>query len=73
MEQFTIKSYSKAELALLYFPDANSTHVAVNRLMNWIKRCPLLWDGMLRQGYKKTAKWFSPREVRMIIEYLGEP
>jgi hypothetical protein len=73
MEQFTIKSYSKAELALLYFPDANSTHVAVNRLMSWIKHCTPLWEDLQRQGYRKTTKWFSPREVRLIVEHIGEP
>lgn len=24
-------------------------------------------------GYCKTAKWFTSREVRLIVDYLGEP
>ena len=35
---FKIKSYSKAELAMLYFPDSDQ-HVAVNHLMRWIYGC----------------------------------
>ena len=73
MSLFLVKAYSKAELAMLYFPESNSTHVAVNRLMSWIKRCTPLWKELQRQGYRKTTNWFSPREVRMIIDYLGEP
>ena len=24
-------------------------------------------------GYRKTAKWFTSRKVRLIVDYLGEP
>ena len=24
-------------------------------------------------GYRKTAKWFTSREARLIVDYLGEP
>ena len=24
-------------------------------------------------GYRKTAKWFTSREVRLIVDYLSEP
>ena len=24
-------------------------------------------------GYRKTAKWLTSREVRLIVDYLGEP
>ena len=24
-------------------------------------------------GYRKTAKWFTSREVRLIVNHLGEP
>ncbi|WP_297153271.1 DUF4248 domain-containing protein [uncultured Prevotella sp.] len=47
--------------------------VAVNRLMSWIRRCKPLHDALLDQGYRKTTKWLSPREVKLITEYLGEP
>ena len=69
---FTIQPYTKKELALLYFPTA-TPHVAVNRLMSWISRCKPLHDALVDQGYRKTTKWLSPHEVKLITEYLGEP
>lgn len=73
MEYFKIRSYTKKELALCYFPSAVSPHTAVNHLMSWINRCTPLREALEGQGYRKTSKWFSPREVRLIIEYLGDP
>ena len=70
---FKVKMYTKKELALCYFPSAVSPHTAVNHLMSWINRCTPLREALEGQGYRKTSKWFSPREVRLIIEYLGEP
>lgn len=72
MNKFEIQAYTKKELALLYFPSAEP-HVAVNRLMSWVKRCKPLHTALLVQGYRKTAKWLSPREVALVVEHLGEP
>ena len=72
MNDFTIRSYTKKELALTYFP-ASDPHVAVNRLMSWINRCKPLHEALLDQGYQKTSKWLSPREVAIVVEHLGEP
>ncbi len=73
MDDFAIRSYTKKELALCYFPTSENPHSAVNHLMSWINRCIPLREALEAQGYKKSAKWFSPREVRMIIDHLGEP
>ena len=72
MTTFPIQPYTKKELALLYFPSA-TPHVAVNHLMSWIRRCKPIHDALVDQGYRKTTKWLSPREVKLITEYLGEP
>ena len=68
----TIRAFTKKELALMYFPESNP-RTAVNHLMAWIRRCTPLWDELLAMGYHVTAKSFTPREVRAIMEYLGEP
>jgi len=73
MKEFKVKAYGKSELALQYFPDAASAHTAVNHLMSWIHRNPELTEGLVKLGYRKTAKFFTPKEVGMIVEYLGEP
>ena len=69
---FIIRAYTKKELALLYFPDS-SPHTAVNHLMAWIRRCTPLWAQLQAMGYYINSKAFTPREVRTIVEYLGEP
>ena len=51
---FKIKSYSKAELAMLYFPDSD-LHVAVNHLMRWVYNCKPLMDDLNKTGYRKQA------------------
>lgn len=73
MQEFNIRAYGKSELAMLYFQNANSAHTAVNHLMAWVKRNPELTDKLRGMGYQKTAKYFTAREVRIIVEYLGEP
>ncbi len=70
---FKLKAYGKSELAMLYFPEANSTHVAVNHFMSWVKRSTTLQQRLHDMGYSKSAKTLSPKEVALIVEYLGEP
>lgn len=73
MEQFYIRAYGKSELALLYFPTAATSHTAVNHLMAWINRCTALKEALRRTGYTKSAKFFTPREVALIVDYIGSP
>lgn len=73
MDNFKIRSYTKKELALKYFPTASTPHAAVNHLMAWIKRCTELYESLMEIGYQKNAKYFTPREVKLIVEHLGEP
>ena len=72
MESFKIRSYSKKELALLFFPDS-TPRVAVNHLMALIRRNDMLWDELQKTGYKITSKVFTPRQVQAIFEWLGAP
>jgi hypothetical protein len=72
MDTFVIRAYTKKELALCYFPNSNP-RTAVNHLMSWIIRCGPLWQQLQEMGYYPTSKAFTPRQVRAIIEQLGEP
>ena len=72
MDNFIIRTYTKKELALKYFPDS-SPRTAVNHLMAWIRRCTLLGEQLQATGYTTTSKTFTPRQVRAIVEQLGEP
>ena len=71
-KDFIIRSYTKKELALQYFPDS-MPRTAVNHLMSWIRRCRPLWTELQATGYTTTSKSFTPRQVRAIVEHLGEP
>ena len=67
-----IRSYSKQELAMLYFPDSDP-RIATNHLMRWINRCPPLLEALAKLHYRRSAKFFTTTQVTMIMEYLGEP
>ena len=70
---FPLRTYGKSELALLYFPTAQSAHTAVNHLMSWIRRYKGLLQALEAMGYRKSAKCFTPKEVAEIVRCLGEP
>ena len=72
MDDFVIRAYTKKELALCYFPNSNP-RTAVNHLMSWIQRCAPLREQLQQMGYFSTSKAFTPRQVRAIVEMLGEP
>ena len=69
---FHPRQYTKKELGLLYFPDS-LPRTAVNHLIAWIRRCTPLWAELQAMGYRPTSKSFTPRQVKAIAEYLGEP
>lgn len=72
-DDIKIRAYGKSELALLYFPTANSSHTAVNHLMAWVKKIPEVVEGLRKLGYRKSAKYFTSREVQLIVDFLGYP
>lgn len=67
-----IRSYTKQELGLLYFPDATPA-VASAHLMRWITRIPALMQKLHESGYGKTQKEFTPLQVSHILFFIGEP
>lgn len=66
------RTFYKQELAMLYFPDDNPK-VARDKLTRWINRCKPLSQAMAETFYRTTSKSYTPRQVLLIIEYLGEP
>ena len=67
MEPFTIRAYGKSELAMKYFPN-DSPETAMRKLRNWLSINP-----RLRKIEPKRAKNFTPKQVSLIVEELGEP
>jgi hypothetical protein len=68
-----IKSYGKSELALLYFPDAITAKGALSNLNSWIRGNQELREALRRCAMPQMSKFFTPKEVALIVEYLGEP
>lgn len=72
MNTFVIKNYTKAELAMMFFPDSQP-RTAVRHLMNWIKRNKAISKYLAENGHNPFSKFFTSREVGVIIDNLGEP
>lgn len=62
----------KSALAALYFPELAS-HQACNRLRRWIIRCTELHGKLREAGYRPEQRILTPRQVGLIVHYLGEP
>ncbi|MGN0874723.1 MAG: DUF4248 domain-containing protein [Akkermansia sp.] len=73
MTPFEIKSYDHTQLALLYRPHLSSKN-ALRTFKNWMARTPGLLEALIATGYKpKQQRTLTPRQVALIVEYLGEP
>lgn len=68
-----IRSYNKTELAMLYCPEAVTDRSALRTLYNWIKLNSDLRDELSATHYSKWSKTFTPKQVEIIVRYLGEP
>lgn len=63
---------TKGELATAYIPTAEP-HNARRTLARWIRRHPTLSQDLEQAGYRPSQHHITPRQVRLIIEALGEP
>ena len=76
MTQFLIPNYIKVkrrDLAKLYFPDSKP-RIAVKALLRWIDNCPDLVAALEALNVPFHHKQnLTTRQVRLIMEYLGEP
>ena len=71
-ESFQIRSYGKSELAQLYLP--NITPCAARRTFNsWIDLSPGLMDRLKAYGFTPSSHYYTPMQVRLIVDALGEP
>lgn len=60
------------ELSGMYFP-LSSTQSATTQLRRWIRMNKALMQQLEETGYTTQRKFLTPRQVRLIVEYLGEP
>ncbi len=69
---FTLRTYPKSELALLYAPQS-TPETAVKNLYRWIRICKPLCKELERMDYNPRRRSFMKREVEAIVRHLGEP
>ena len=72
-ETFRIRPYSKRELAKLYFPDTANLDSAVSNLRLWMRRNNEIMEKLHATGYRTHCKIFTPKQVRILVDILGEP
>ena len=65
-EVFLIRSYGKGELACLYIHNVKEFNI-------WIRKAPGLEQKLLETGMSRSARRYTPKQVRLIVEALGEP
>lgn len=60
----------RRELAVYYFPNITPT-AAVNRLRRWIISDPRLLRDLVRAGYQKRQRVFTPQVMRVFRRYFS--
>lgn len=69
---FQIRSYGKGELAKMYLPNILQQS-AVDRFNEWIETAPGLKERLLATGMKPRSRYYTPAQVRLIVEAFEEP
>ncbi|MCK9159703.1 MAG: DUF4248 domain-containing protein [Bacteroidaceae bacterium] len=71
-QPFIIRPYLKSELAGLYNPELSAVY-ALRKLRGWINHNDELREHFYTERESKKDVAFSKRQVRMLVEILGEP
>ena len=70
-EAFKCRVYGHTELAQLYLPNITPKS-AWRAFKKWLKKFPGLWARLEAMG-AWCRRVFTPAEVRLIVEAIGEP
>lgn len=71
-KEFVIRSYGYCELAMLYFPNSTKKSASA-QLGRWIRVNLNLKNQLTEMGLKPKKKILTPGQVKLIVEFLGEP
>ena len=72
MSPFQIRVYGRTELTQMYSPHT-TPQSAYNKLQRWIHRYPNLHDLLVKAGHRPHQREYTPMQVKLIVEALGEP
>ena len=64
--------YGFGELAELYYPDRDYDS-ALRLFRKELRETHGLWPALQAEGYKENSKVLTRAQVRVIVQYLGEP
>lgn len=67
------QGYAKANVAKAYFNDTMSKDSACHMLARWLRVNPTLRERLQEVGYNPRRHHFTPMELRIIFDVLGEP
>ena len=71
-KKFETRTFGFGELAQLYFPQV--TKASASRMFSqWIYNCPDLVSKLLELDWKKRAKYFTPKQVKVLIGHFDPP
>ena len=71
-ESFKVRAYGYGELAQLYFPQISKQSATI-QLRRWLRNNCRLLNELEKTGFKKFQKILTPKQVQIIILFLGEP
>jgi len=71
-KQFEIRTYGFNELAQLYFPHIAKSS-ASRMFSQWIYNSPRLVEKLNDADWKKRSKYFTPKQVKLLIGHFDEP
>jgi hypothetical protein len=71
-EKFPIREYTKLELAILYNPNMK-IESAQKKLTRWVKGCGSLMKELEAVDWHPLRRSYLPKEVELIVKYLGTP
>ena len=72
MERFSITSYLFGDLAQMYYPD-HPYDSALRLFRREIHETRGMWKAMQAVGYKDYTKVLTRKQVKTIVQFLGEP
>ena len=65
-------SKSIKELGGMYFPDIAAAS-ASRQIVRWMRYNGELWANLLAAGYRPGQRVLTPKQVGLVLAYLGEP
>ena len=69
---FKLRSYGYSELAQLYFPHITKKSASV-QLRRWLILNKKLNASLEETGFVPGQKLLTPKQVQLVLEFLGEP